>query len=102
MSGVDLTLAHWIRDRRHELGLTQTALGRKCGVPQPIVSRWEQGVRVPHDRHMASLRQVLGDPPANVPQNGRNGPGDMYLALKRMTHGVPRWLNQWHRGPRRV
>ena len=28
------------------------------------------------------------DPPANVPQNGRNGPGDMYLALKRMTHGV--------------
>ena len=38
------------------------------------------------------------DPPANVPQNGRNGPGDMYLALKRMTHGVTRW----YRGPRRV
>jgi len=67
MSGVDLTLAHWIRDRRHELGLTQSALGAKCGVPQPIVSRWEQGVRVPHDRHMASLRGVLGDPPASVP-----------------------------------
>ena len=38
------------------------------------------------------------DPPANVSQNGRNGPGDMYLALKRMTHGVT-----WgYRGPRRV
>ena len=67
MSQVDLTLAHWIRDRRHALGLTQTALGGKCGVPQPIVSRWEQGVRIPHDRHMAALCQVLGDPPASVP-----------------------------------
>ena len=41
---------------------------------------------------------AMTDPPANVPQNGINGPDDMYLALKRMTQGVTRW----HRGPRRV
>jgi transcriptional regulator with XRE-family HTH domain len=67
MTAPELPLAHWIRERRTELGLTQAALGEQCGVPQPIVSRWEQGVRVPHDEHMSRLTGVLGLPPASIP-----------------------------------
>lgn len=67
MPGPDHSLAHWIRERRTELGLTQASLGQQCGVPQPIVSRWEQGVRVPHDQHMSRLTGVLGAPPPSVP-----------------------------------
>lgn len=67
MSGSDHSVAHWIRERRTELGLTQASLGEQCGVPQPIVSRWEQGVRVPHDEHMSRLTGVLGAPPTWVP-----------------------------------
>ena len=67
MSGAAFTLATWIRERRIQLGLTQALLGAQCGVPQPIVSRWEQGVRVPHDEHMARICAALGDPPTYVP-----------------------------------
>ena len=67
MSSPDHPVAHWIRERRTELGLTQASLGQQCGVPQPIVSRWEQGVRVPHDAHMSRLSDVLGVPPASLP-----------------------------------
>ena len=76
-------------------------------IPQQIIpcmseaTSADEATGVASDASVESAQETptaTTDPPANVPQNGRNGPGDMYLALKRMTHGVTRG----YRGPRRV
>lgn len=64
--GVSL-IAKWIRERRLGQGLTQQELADLCGTKQPIVSRWEMGVRIPHTRHRDALRRVFGH---DIPMDG--------------------------------
>lgn len=48
-----------IKIRREELGLDQLELGRRVGVGQQTVSRWETGLAVPKANRLPVLAQVL-------------------------------------------
>ena len=49
-----------IKVRREELGLDQLELGRRVGVGQQTVSRWETGAAVPKPDRLPVLAEVLG------------------------------------------
>ena len=49
-----------IKIRREELGLDQLELGRRVGVGQQTVSRWETGTAVPKANRLPVLAEVLG------------------------------------------
>ncbi len=49
-----------VKIRREELGLDQLELGRRVGVGQQTVSRWETGAAVPKPDRLPVLAQVLG------------------------------------------
>ncbi len=48
-----------IKIRREELNLDQLELGRRVGVGQQTVSRWETGLAVPKPNRLPILAQVL-------------------------------------------
>ncbi len=52
----------FIRERRKELDLTQTQLGRAVGVDQTTISTWEAGKSRPSDLH--GLAEAIGVSPA--------------------------------------
>lgn len=49
-----------VKVRREELGLEQAELGRRVGVGQQTVSRWETGRSVPKPDRLPVLAEVLG------------------------------------------
>ena len=49
-----------VKIRREELGLDQLELGRRVGVGQQTVSRWETGRAVPKPDRLPVLAEVLG------------------------------------------
>ncbi len=49
-----------VKIRREELGLDQLELGRRVGVGQQTVSRWETGAAVPKANRLPLLADVLG------------------------------------------
>lgn len=48
-----------IKERREELGMTQTELAQKVGVEQSSVARWERGATSPTAANLMKLSQVL-------------------------------------------
>ena len=72
-----------IKQRRKELGLSQEALARACGVGQSTVANWERGGHVPRQATLhkiaAALKTdeiwILGGEHANI-----KGPLNSYLA----------------------
>jgi len=61
-----------VRERRGVLGWTQTELGRRSGLRQPAIARFEEGGTVPTVPELERLAEVLGlrlvvqmAPPAN-------------------------------------
>ncbi len=62
------TFAAWVRELRKRLGLSQELLGRRVGVSQTTVGRWESGEAPPpratQKRLMALAEEAgLGSPP---------------------------------------
>ena len=53
-------LGEAVKIRREELGLDQLELGRRVGVGQQTVSRWETGAAVPKANRLPVLADVLG------------------------------------------
>lgn len=53
-------IAETVKIRREELGLDQAELGRRVGVGQQTVSRWESGRAVPRPDRLPALAEVLG------------------------------------------
>jgi transcriptional regulator with XRE-family HTH domain len=53
-------LGEAVKIRREELGLDQLELGRRVGVGQQTVSRWETGASVPKADRLPVLAEVLG------------------------------------------
>lgn len=49
----------FVRVRREELNLDQSGLGRRLGVNQQTVSRWEQAKAVPRPDRIRRLAEVL-------------------------------------------
>lgn len=49
-----------VKIRREELRLDQVELGRRVGVGQQTVSRWETGQAVPRPDRLPALAEVLG------------------------------------------
>jgi transcriptional regulator with XRE-family HTH domain len=49
-----------VKIRREELRLDQLELGRRVGVGQQTISRWERGLAVPKLDRLPVLAQVLG------------------------------------------
>lgn len=48
-----------IRERRNELGMTQTQLGEKMNVSQAVVANWETGLFLPKTRDLPALARAL-------------------------------------------
>ncbi len=49
-----------IKDRRNELGWTQTTLAKRCGVNRVSVTNWENGEHIPDINNARSLTKALG------------------------------------------
>ncbi|MEW6280219.1 MAG: helix-turn-helix transcriptional regulator [Candidatus Eremiobacterota bacterium] len=60
--------AAWVRHIRGQLGISQAELGRRLGLSQVTVARWETGVHEPSAEHQEALRGLLtgaSAPPAD-------------------------------------
>ncbi len=55
MKAQGTTLADRLKSRRKELGLSQNALAKTCGVSQPTIANWERGGHVPRQNALASI-----------------------------------------------
>lgn len=55
-----------VRRRRGELKLSQQALARRSGVPQPDISEIEQGKRPPNLATIAKIAEGLATPPSHL------------------------------------
>jgi transcriptional regulator with XRE-family HTH domain len=55
-----------VRERRLEMELSQTALGRKCGFSQEYISGIERGKRNPTLQSMWTLAEGLGQSPQSL------------------------------------
>lgn len=53
-------LGRCIARERERLGLTQTELGKRAGVSQPILSQWESGRHLPESDRLDALLAALG------------------------------------------
>lgn len=51
-----------LRTAREALGQTQTDLAQSSGLPQPELSRWERGLRVPRPEQLEQLAEALKVP----------------------------------------
>jgi DNA-binding XRE family transcriptional regulator len=56
----EFALSWQLRARRLELGLTQTALAERCGIPQSEISRIESGAANPTLATVMALSASLG------------------------------------------
>ena len=57
-----------LKERRLELGLSQSELGRKLGLPQSHVSKIEQGLTDPRLSTVTDMARLLGAEPVLVPR----------------------------------
>lgn len=48
-----------IRERRELFGLSQTALGERCGVTQQAIAKFEAGTQIPLDRTKVAIAKAL-------------------------------------------
>ncbi len=55
-------IAGRLRQRRRELDLTQTAVGRGCGVSFQQIAKYETGVSAPSAAQLFALAQALATP----------------------------------------
>lgn len=62
--GVMSTIAESLRQRRRARAMTQRELAERAGVPQPNVSAYESGRRVPSGETLQRLDAALAETPA--------------------------------------
>lgn len=62
------TMGERIARLRGRLGLTQAALGRRCGVSRRTVSDWESGRSRPRPKRLCVLAKALGVAEAYIEQ----------------------------------
>lgn len=55
-----MTIGAFIRERREEMGITQTELSFRCRIPQKNISLWELGRATPNIRNLERLSLELG------------------------------------------
>lgn len=71
MLGAQLRLAADLFGRRRQLGLSQAALSRRCGVPQADISRIERGLGNPTMSTVGKLVSALGGGSVGIAWNAR-------------------------------
>lgn len=59
-AGLRYELGKAVRERREELGWSQTELGRRSGMRQPVIARIEAGGTVPTITPLERLAEALG------------------------------------------
>ena len=64
-----------IRERRKELGISQTELGRRASVTLKQVWKWEKGIDTPSASRIESIAAALDVSPAWLLQGGKIQPG---------------------------
>ena len=48
-----------IKERREQFGLSQTALGERCGVTQQAIAKFASGAQIPLDRTKVAIARAL-------------------------------------------
>ncbi len=81
-------LGEAVKIRREELGLDQLELGRRVGVGQQTVSRWETGASVPKVDRLPVLAEVLGLDSEYVHRMAGYLPPDRSSPAADLVHGV--------------
>jgi DNA-binding XRE family transcriptional regulator len=79
--------ARWIRSARKQCGLSQSDLGRRLGVGQAQISRWERGLALPGEDVVQSLKRAL-DPRSAQPSR-RVLAADKLLSFRDQMGRVP-------------
>ena len=81
-------LGETVKIRRGELGWDQLELGRRVGVGQQTVSRWELGLAVPKPDRLPVLADVLGLDSEYVHRMAGYLPPDQSSSAADLVHGV--------------
>jgi transcriptional regulator with XRE-family HTH domain len=55
-----MTAARLLKHARQQAGLSQRTLARRCGVPQPLISAYENGTRQPGADMLLRLVRATG------------------------------------------
>lgn len=86
---MELTLADSLRAERLRRGVSQSALARRTGVPQPAISRIESGEEVPSLERFGRLMAGLGLRPtvALEPIASHRGEDGHSAAIRELTPG---------------
>lgn len=58
-------ISAYVKDKREQLGLSQTELAQKLGTTQATVSRYETGKLYPSGQVIQKLVEILGPYPPN-------------------------------------
>lgn len=70
---ISWTIGERIRISRIGKGMTQTELGKKCGMADSQIGAYERGERVPRERNIRRIAEALGVPYETI--TGINKPG---------------------------
>src|SRR5215218_9695884 len=83
------SLAETVRRERIKRGVSQSALARRTGIPQPAISRIERGHEVPSFRRLSKLLAGLGLRPrvAMEPLAPRSSEAQHLAAARRLSPG---------------
>lgn len=83
------SIAETVRRQRVERGVSQSALARRTGIPQPAISRIERGHELPSLERLSRLLAGLGLRPGIVmrPLAQPSGEAQHGAALRRLSPG---------------
>lgn len=81
VSGVMQTIAQRVKAVRRHLGENQTVFGKRFGVDQSTVSKWEHGAQTPEPRALDRLAALEAEALGAEAEMTESGPGSLFTLV---------------------
>ncbi len=91
-------LGSYLRELRHDAGLSQRAAAKSAGVSFPHISKVEAGHEVPSAELLVALARAYGVDPDQVLLAAERLPGDLEDAVIAKKELAPQFLRSWRSG----